>query len=150
VYQCAASAPVAIDKRMDSLEGSVGDRGLGDWWKVIAPAETAQIVHQARHARRRRWDELGLERPERVAADPILLGTELAAVHREASWGQEPAVHFQDAFERHGAIGGDCIGHGVDVGKHFMRELVGRRVADAGRSVDAEEAAWADFESFYF
>jgi len=147
VYKRASCAAVAVDERMNRFELRVCDRRLNRRRQCVLVRERAEVHKELRNVFVRRRHESGAERIVRSPADPILLGSDLSAVHGEACWGKQPPVYFQDALDRDCATGLDGIRHGIDVRKHFLRCSVCCCKAFGSRSIRAKKTLRGDLQA---
>src|SRR5262245_41469473 len=93
----AADAPVAIQKRMDSLELDVRQSGFDQRWigRVFVVNEAFQRAHAILNVGGWRWNEMRVSGPR--AANPVLRATEFARRLLAPSASREQfGMHFPD------------------------------------------------------
>ena len=125
--QASSDPTVAIDERMDRLKLCMRDRGLGERRHVVAIDEVDEIAHQRFDMLRWRRDESGAARAVAPAADPVLLGAELAGETLDRPiFAHQHLVHALDVVDGHVVLDRaqlDGLPHGVDVREHLTSRL---------------------------
>jgi len=139
--QCATSPAISVHERMDGLELSVSNGGLGNGRHGILIAEGTQVFKQAKYLLTGRRDEIRSARTVAAAADPVLLIANDPRVFLEPCSGQESSMDFdQMAHIQSRYFRKICDGprHRIDVAKNFLSGYIAYVVPEVARNFGAK------------
>ena len=116
----SADSPVAVMKRVDRFELDVRDAGLDDGRDVVAVHECAEIFKEVFHKLGWWWNELGVAWARRIAADPVLIGSDHSPERLVPSSGKQRLVDLDQM----------AAGEGPRLLSNLYRELKGSNIRE--------------------